>query len=129
MRNHEQNDAEKLGYETFSVNGRTIANGFVLLFGVMFGALLLMAGLTFVLTKWDGGEATVEAPDPVATPPGVPTLDSNQRDGLRAPRAKESQVLTEYAWVDANTGVARIPIKRAMEIMSQRSAPNQEPRQ
>lgn len=129
MRNNEQNDAEKLGHEPFSVSGRAVAKGFVVLFGFMFAALLLMAGLTFVLTKWDGGEATVEAPDPVATPPGVPTLDSNQREGLRALRAKESQVLTEYAWVDANAGVARIPIKRAMEIMSQRSTPNQEPRQ
>ena len=129
MRNNEQNDAEKLGHEPFSVSGRMVAKGFMVLFGVLFAALLLMAGLTFVLTKWDGGEATVEAPDPVATPPGVPTLDSNQREGLRALRAKESRVLTEYAWVDANAGVARIPIKRAMEIMGQRSASNQEPQQ
>ena len=130
MRSDEQTEAEQLGHEPIAVSGRAVAKGFVALFGVLFAALLLIAGLMFVFTKWDGGEATVDAPDvPIATPPGLPTLDSNQREGLRALRAKESQVLTEYEWVDADAGVARIPIKRAMEIMSQPPAANSEPQQ
>jgi hypothetical protein len=57
-------------------------------------------------------------------PPGMPELDSNQRGSLRALRRRESQILTEYAWIDADSGIARIPIKRAMEILSQSAQPS-----
>jgi hypothetical protein len=50
MRNNEQNDAVELGHEPISVSGWAVAKGFVVLFGFMFAALLLMAGLTFVLS-------------------------------------------------------------------------------
>ena len=66
---------------------------------------------------------------PLPLRPGVPTLDSNQRAACERCDRKERQVLTEYAWVDAEAGVARIPIKRAMEIMSQRTAPSRSRRQ
>jgi hypothetical protein len=130
MHSDDQNEAERLGHEPIALSARAVTKGFVVLFAVLFAALLLMAGLMAFFSRLDGGEATVNTPDvAVATPPGVPALDSNQRGSLRALRAKESKVLTEYAWVDSNAGMARIPIKRAMEIMSQRSAPNPEPQQ
>ena len=129
MHNDDQNDAERLGHEPIALSARAVTKGFAVLFAVLFAALLLMAGLVAFFSRLDGGEATVNALDvPEAMPPGVPTLDSNQRGSLRTLRAKESKVLREYAWVDSNAGIARIPIKRAMEIVSQRSAPNSEPR-
>ena len=130
MRSDEQNAAEQLGHEPIALSARAVAKGFVVLFGVVFASLLLVAGLMLLFTKLDGGEATVDAPDsPVATRPGVPSLDSNQKGSLRALRAREGKVLTEYAWVDSNAGIARIPIKRAMEILSDRTAPNPERQQ
>jgi hypothetical protein len=44
----------------------------------------------------------------------------DQRGSLRNLRATENKLLTEYAWIDENTGMARVPIERAMQIMSER---------
>jgi hypothetical protein len=33
---------------------------------------------------------------------------------------QETETLESYGWVDRNTGMARIPIERAMEIMVER---------
>jgi hypothetical protein len=131
MRSEDETDAEELGHEPITISARAVTKGFVVLFALVFAALLLMAGLMAFFTRLGGSRATVDAPDaPVATPPaGVPMLDSNQRGSLRALRAKERQVLTEYAWVAPDNSVARIPIKRAMEIISQRPAPDLEPQQ
>lgn len=127
MTDDEHQDAEKLGHEPITVNARVVTKGFVVLFAVVIAALLLMAGLMMILTKWDGGAPTVDAPDQVqGVPSGVAELDANQRGSLRALRKREKKVLTEYSWLDPNAGIARIPIKRAMEIMSQLPATSSE---
>ncbi|MCI0333203.1 MAG: hypothetical protein L0228_08280 [Planctomycetes bacterium] len=120
MRNGDAENAEDLGHEPIAISARTVSKGFGVLFGVVFVSLLMIAGLMLLLAKVDGGMPTVNAPDiPTATPPGVPLLDSDQSGSLRALRARESKVLTEYAWLDSEAGIARIPIKRAMEILGE----------
>ena len=42
-------------------------------------------------------------------------------------RAREDAVLTTYGWVDRNTGVARIPIERAMDLLVERGLPVTKP--
>jgi hypothetical protein len=122
MRSEDEHNAEEAGHESIAVSANSVAKGFAVLFGVLVGALLLMAGLMFILSKVFGA-ATVKAPlEPVSKPAGVPELDSNQRGNLRLLRERERQVLTEYAWVDPNAGVARIPIKRAIEILAERGS-------
>jgi hypothetical protein len=121
MHDDDQNDAIALGHEPIALRGRAIAKGFSVLYAVVFASLLLIAGLMVLLSKLAGGDATVDAPSlPAAVPRGVPALDSDQSGSLRALRWRERKVLTEYAWVDADAGIVRIPIKRAMEIMSQK---------
>jgi hypothetical protein len=120
MRDDEQSDVVELGHEPIALSARAVAKGFSVLYGVLFVSLLLMAGLMLLLSKFEGGDATVNAPaSSAALPAGVPELNSDQSGSLRALRARERKVLTEYAWVDAEAGIARIPIKRAMEILSQ----------
>src|SRR5438445_13801228 len=41
--------------------------------------------------------------------------------------AREDAVLTTYGWVDRNTGVARIPIERAMDLLVERGLPVTKP--
>jgi hypothetical protein len=120
MHENDQHEAVELGHEPIALSGRAVAKGFSVLYGVVVVSLLLMGGLMFLLTKLTGGDATVEAPDQApALPIGAPALDSDQSGSLRALRARERKILTEYAWVDADAGIARIPIKRAMEMLSQ----------
>jgi hypothetical protein len=121
MHSEDEHHAEEAGHESITVSANSIAKGFAVFFGVLVASLLLMAGLLFLLSKVFGGAATVTAPaEPISKPAGVPELDSNQRGNLRVLREREREVLTEYAWVDPNAGIARIPIKRAIEILAER---------
>jgi hypothetical protein len=127
MSDHEFNQSQELGHEPITVSARAISSAFVVLFATIIAALLLVAGLSsYLATVWRG-EATVgSAGTPIAPPPGVPAVAANQFDTLRQLRSLEQNLLTEYAWVDRDTGVARIPVERAMEILSQQPAPTPE---
>jgi hypothetical protein len=56
-----------------------------------------------------------------AVPAGVPALDPHQADELAELRARDRQILSTYAWLDRQAGIARIPIDRAMQILAQRA--------
>lgn len=49
-----------------------------------------------------------------------PRLERNERLEINDFRLKEEQALNSYGWVDEKTGVVRIPIERAMELVAQR---------
>jgi hypothetical protein len=112
MADEQEQLAEDLGHEPFTVNSRTISVGLGALLGVMFAALLVVGGLAFALSRIWGGAPTVNAP------PGATVL-IDQRGSLRRLRETENRLLTEYAWIDANSGVARVPIDRAIQIVSE----------
>jgi hypothetical protein len=78
------------------------------------------------------------APNPLATdvsadtrhvPPDVrmkfpePRLEVSERAELKDVRLAEEDQLNSYGWVDQKTGVVRIPITRAMELVAQRGLP------
>ncbi len=114
---------EELGHEPIEVSATTVAKGFGWLFGSIAVSLILMAILAAYFATADGGPATVQAPtEKFELPKNMPGLDANQRSTLRELRGTEKKILTEYEWLDAETGVARIPIRRAMELMAQRGA-------
>ena len=52
-----------------------------------------------------------------------PTLQTSSRDDLQAFRACEEAQLNEYGWIDKTAGVVRIPIDRAIDILSERGLP------
>jgi hypothetical protein len=127
MNDDDQKLAEQLGHEPITIPVRAVVKGFIVLFAVVIGALLVIGGLMGILSRWQGGEPTVQAPAIARSEPaGVPALNPEQRGSLRALREKERRVLTEYVWVDTEAGVARIPIRRAIEIMSERKASGDE---
>jgi hypothetical protein len=127
MPEYEPHTSEELGHEPTAVNVRAVSAAVVILLSTIVAALLLMAALSIYLAAVRGGEPTVRPPGTlVAPPPGVPSVDANQREALRQLRAREKHVLTEYAWIDRDEGVARIPIDRAMKIMVQNPFPTPE---
>lgn len=117
-------EAEKLGHEPLEVNVRAVViAGVVLVLTILF-SLLLIAGLTAILTREDGGVATVRAPEaPNEPPPGVAEVDANQAGTLRRLRTRETALLDSYGWVDQQQGVAHIPIAQAMQIIAGEQTP------
>jgi hypothetical protein len=52
-----------------------------------------------------------------------PRLEDNERTELNDFRYGEEERLNSYGWVDQGTGVAHIPITRAMQLIAQRGLP------
>jgi hypothetical protein len=114
---------EEAGHEPTTIGARGIMAGLACVVGAMLFSMAMIGGLM-------GYFAAREAPPPVvgvpgaevSAPPGTPMLNAKQAAQLEELRARENQMLTEYAWVDREAGVARIPIHRAMEIVAKNPA-------
>jgi hypothetical protein len=110
--------AKELGHEPLTLNTRSVVIGLAALMAVMFASLLVIGGLALVLSRAWGESSTVyllaEAPEFAA-----------RRGSLVKLRETENKLLTEYAWIDANAGIARVPIARAMQLLSTRLEPTQ----
>lgn len=52
-----------------------------------------------------------------------PRLENSERSELNDFRLKEEDTLDSYGWVDQKTGVVRIPIERAMQLIVQQGLP------
>src|SRR2546425_5501564 len=52
-----------------------------------------------------------------------PRLETNERLEINDFRLQEEKTLNSYGWVDEKTGVVRIPIERAMQLVEQRGLP------
>ncbi|MEX1139031.1 MAG: hypothetical protein WEF53_06820 [Bacteroidota bacterium] len=94
--------------------------------------LLALIGLNLAIS-WmaykyfeDSSAQPGEFPRTFATPktvPPAPVLQPNPHADLVKLRAREDSVLTGYAWVNQQAGVARIPIDRAMEMLLRQGLP------
>jgi hypothetical protein len=92
----------------------------------LFLFILILSGLAGVLTAAFGrGQPAVEGS--VRTP-APPNLQIAPQEDLEIYQATQSAKLEGYGWVDQETGVVRIPIERAMELLAERGLPV-EPRQ
>lgn len=97
---------------------------FISLLGL--GVLVLAAALgmkLFQVAAEDRARARDPRPSPMVeqdvTPP-QPRLETAPGSVLQQLRAMESVQLGDYGWVDQASGIARLPIARAMEIVAER---------
>jgi len=68
------------------------------------------------------------APSPLAEAnvrrlPPVPRVQSDPAAAMARLRAREEAHLTSYGWIDQSTGVGRIPIDRAIDLMVEQGLP------
>jgi hypothetical protein len=61
-------------------------------------------------------------PEPQFHPP-APALQTGVSGDLETFRQEEEEALQKYGWVDRKTGVVRIPLQRARELILQRGLP------
>jgi hypothetical protein len=59
----------------------------------------------------------MEAMNPQKEPP-EPRLQPNPPMELKEFRAGEETILNNYAWIDPDKGIVRIPVARAMELIA-----------
>jgi hypothetical protein len=88
------------------------------------GVLLLMAAL---FNHFAVREARRDvAPSPLAQAreaPPEPRLQVHPREEFKAVKAAEDATLNSYGWVDQKTGIVRIPIDRAVDLLAEKGLP------
>ena len=101
--------------------------------GVFAIALALVIGAAVIITSLLMQYRTVEhARQQIPVPPLAqerqatpqPRLQVEAPNELRQMRRAEEAVLNSYGWVDKDAGIVRIPVERAMEILSKKGLPS-----
>lgn len=104
--------------------------GYIALFGIVLTAVIVgTTVLTSLLIDFKTAERSrQEAPTPRLAQErelaSAPRLQVDANKDLRQMRAGEETVLNSYGWVDKQSGVVRIPIQKAMEILAKQGLPS-----
>jgi hypothetical protein len=81
-------------------------------------SFVLVQGILAVLTPPPEPSRPLSAPAPQT--PLEPPLQVAPRQELHQLRAREDAALSSYGWIDREAGRVRIPVDRAMELLTQR---------
>jgi hypothetical protein len=94
--------------------------------------LVILTGVVLLLTGWllnylAARRAELQMPvSPLAVTqekPPEPRLEVILDQVLREVRADEDALLHSYGWVDRQAGIVRIPIERALTLLTERGLP------
>jgi len=106
-------------HEVADVSGRRI---------VWTAAALAMMLVVVALAAWavlsvlrSGSRQDASPPRAAAARMPSPRLQTAPSSDLDALREEKRAMLSEYRWLDRDSGVVRIPIERAMELLTERS--------
>jgi hypothetical protein len=104
--------------------------GILVFVGGLVAVTLVVMGLMWGVTALFKGSLTRKDPAPPALAearearvPPAPNLQPNPTAELAAFRAAEDAELATWAWVDREKSVARVPVERALEIVTARGLP------
>jgi hypothetical protein len=109
------------GHEPVEANVRAVWITGSVLTGIVVAAFLLI----FALQSW---LETTNYQQPMPATTGADSItnpDWNVPPQVQQLRTKEQQFLSTYAWVDQTSGVARIPLDRALEIITKDGLPTE----
>ena len=112
------------GHEETDINVWAVGKFAVALLLVTVTVLFVLFGLFRYLLSREGGppagRSQVAASEPAKAFP-QPQLQETEVLDLKTIRAAEDRVLNSYAWMDAEKGVVRIPISRAIDLLVERA--------
>jgi len=120
-----QSSTDNPGHETTDAKAKPIALFLLGLATAVFLAMLLMAWLLdlFQLQVAQQGPTPPGLTDQEQIPP-EPRLQAYPAADLHRLRVREEEQLRSYAWIDEATGIMRIPVDRAMDIIAENGLPN-----
>ena len=116
---------ERPGHEEKDVNVWAVARFAMAL--VLLCAVALI-GLMGLFRYFQGREAALQPPAVEGadlkgpSQPPQPRLQSSPVADLKRMRQEEDQILGSYGWIDRQKGIVRLPIARAMDLLSQRGS-------
>lgn len=107
-------------HETADIDGRRVWQIAAVLAATLVAAAFIASALLALFHHETGRPLTPINPPPTAMP--SPPLQSAPTLDLAALRMHKHALLNEYAWIDRDKGVVRIPIERAMSLLIARGA-------
>lgn len=123
------NDSLKRRHETSDVHFKSVLLTGLVFMGIMVLGLLLSWGVYSFFNQYTaapGSHAeTMTTPD-LAKQPSGPRLQADPHEALMALRRAEDSVLTSYAWVSKDSGIVRVPVDRARELLVKKGLPHRE---
>lgn len=134
--NHIDGRNEEVEYERQDLAPRSVLTFFVGLAVVCLLVVFILRGMFSYLDTYESrhqppqdplvqqrtADTRSVTPSDIATFP-QPRLEINERLEINDLRGQEEKTLNSYGWVDQQTGVVRIPIERAMQLLVQRGLP------
>jgi len=116
------------GHETSDAHVKgVLMTGIGLLGIMMLGLVLSWAVYSFFVqrTSVPGLHAeTLTRPDLTRLAPG-PHLEADPHASLVVFRHAEDSIMAGYAWVNRDSGIVRIPVERAMQLLVEKGLPRQ----
>ena len=121
------NDSVTRGFETSDANVKGVA-----ISGILLSAGLVLAGILFswwmysIFSSYsavpNAPAVTFAAPDSSRLP-SEPRLQADPKVTLVPFVHSQDSILATYSWVNKDSGIARIPIERAMELVVKNGLP------
>jgi hypothetical protein len=106
-------------HEAADVDGRRVwQTAAILVATIVAAAFAALGAIAFFRHQVGRPLAPVDAP-PAAI--ASPTLQREPSRDLAALRIEKRAMLGEYAWIDRDKGIVRIPIDRAMSVLIERT--------
>jgi hypothetical protein len=110
------------GHEQSEVSVRLIVVSLAFLAVATFLVLMLVIGIFRYFYASYGTEEAVKQSQPVVPP--QPRIEVAPYEELQQLRVKEDHILNSYAYVDKQTGVVRVPIDRAIDMLATKGLPS-----
>lgn len=123
----EQNSHPGKGHETTDAAVKPILY-FLIGLGALIVVVMALMTVLYNVLETEYGRADAEVSpliDAQQIPPG-PKLQAYPAEDLGELHEWEEERLNSYEWVDENTGIFRIPIDRAIEIVAESGLPARE---
>jgi protein SCO1/2 len=114
--------------EASLLNRRTLLVAGGALFVLVVAIHLLAAGIAGLYNFiYQAPAEQLPAASPAPVSPSQPRLQVNPNDDLQSLEATERAHISGYVWLDRESGTVRIPIERAMQLVSERGLPMASP--
>jgi hypothetical protein len=113
-------------HETGDVNARALTKFGLSMAGLIVAILFGLWGMFQYLKNRAAELDLPQSPSAMVNArkqPPEPRLQRHPAQEMRELRADEDRIMRQYAWIDPDKGIVRIPVERAMDLIAQRGLP------